>query len=204
MTVRDMAKREKKRAIRCFVDEHIQAHHMSPSMSGIAEAIGINKTTAWRYLKEMDETGEVCYHGEDISTAVSVKVSAEQISILVAGVIPCGAPENQVQDIEAFYSFPRALVGEGEFFMLRASGDSMVDAGIDSGDLVVVRRESEARNGQIVAALTEDGRSTLKTLIKQDDDTAPYLHPENKAAGYSDIYDHFSIQGVAVKIIKDL
>ena len=59
MTVRDMAKREKKRAIRFFVDEHIQAHHMSPSMSGIAEAIGINKTTAWRYLKEMDETGEV-------------------------------------------------------------------------------------------------------------------------------------------------
>ena len=46
MTVRDMAKREKKRAIRFFVDEHIQAHHMSPSMSGIAEAIGINKTTA--------------------------------------------------------------------------------------------------------------------------------------------------------------
>lgn len=65
MTVRDMAKREKKRAIRFFVDEHIQAHHMSPSMSGIAEAIGINKTTAWRYLKEMDETGEVCYHGEE-------------------------------------------------------------------------------------------------------------------------------------------
>lgn len=119
MTVRDMAKREKKRAIRCFADEYIRAHHMSPSMSEIAEAIGINKTTVWRYLKEIDEAGEVCYHGEDISTAVSVKVSAEQVSIPVAGVIPCGAPEDQVQDIEAFYSFPRALVGDGEFFIVR-------------------------------------------------------------------------------------
>lgn len=204
MTVRDTAKREKKRAIQGFVDEYIQAHHMSPSMSEIGEALGINKTTAWRYLKEMNEAGELCYRGENISTAVSVKVSAEQVSIPVAGVIPCGTPEDQVQDIEAFYSFPRALVGEGEFFMLRASGDSMVDAGIEPGDLVVVRRESEARNGQIVAALTEDGRSTLKTLVISGENTVPYLHPENKAAGYRDIYEHFTIQGVAVKIIKDL
>ena len=204
MTMRDMAKREKKRAILCFVDKYIQSHHMSPSMSDIAEAIGINKTTVWRYLKEMDEVGEVCYRGGDISTDMSAKTSSEQVSIPIAGVIPCGTPEEQLQSIETFYSFPRDLVGEGEFFMLRASGDSMIDVGIESGDLVVVRRQSDARNGQIVAALTEDGGSTLKTFVKTDENTAPYLHPENTLAGYSDIRKHFAVQGVAVKIIKDL
>ena len=91
----------------------------------------------------------------------------------------------------------------GEFFVLRAAGDSMVDAGIDHGDLVIVRKQEEANTGDIVAALV-DGGSTLKRLL-YDKHNRPYLHPENREAGYPDIVGtELSIQGVAVYTLKAL
>ena len=99
---------------------------------------------------------------------------------------------------------PRALLGEGKFFILRADGDSMVDAGIDEGDLVVVRRQLEATSGQIVAALV-DGGSTLKRLRYNSKNDQYELHPENKEKNYPPVKgSHISVQGVAVKIMKSL
>ena len=99
---------------------------------------------------------------------------------------------------------PRALLGEGKFFILRADGDSMVDAGIDEGDLVVVRRQLEATSGQIVAALV-DGGSTLKRLCYNSKNDQYELHPENKEKNYPPVEgNHISIQGVAVKVLKSL
>lgn len=203
MRISRQQKNEKKAEVRRFVEMYIQKHHSSPSMSEIAAAMDINKSTAWRYLKEMNADNELQYSGEEVSTNVTEKVVMEQVSIPLAGVIPCGSPEAQEESIEAYYSFPRIMFGKGDFFMLRAAGDSMVDVGIDPGDLVIIRRETEARNGQIVAALV-DNSSTLKTYVKEDEFTPAYLHPENEKAGYEDIHEFFSIQGVAVKIIKDI
>lgn len=202
MNTREQAKENKKQAIRRFVEDYMKQHHISPAMSEIAAALGINKSTAWRYLKEMNDANLISYSGDDVSTNATEKIAMDQVSIPLAGAIPCGTPEEQEENIEAYYSFPRAMFGKGEFFMLRAVGDSMVDVGIDSGDLVVIRRDTEARNGQIVAALV-DNSSTLKTYVKEDDYGRAYLHPENKEAGYKDIRKNFIIQGVAVKIIKD-
>ena len=79
----------------------------------------------------------------------------------------------------------------------------MVDAGIDHGDLVIVRKQEEANTGDIVAALV-DGGSTLKRLF-YDKHNRPYLHPENREAGYPDIVGtELSIQGVAVYTLKAL
>lgn len=203
MNQREQAKEEKKTAIRIFAEEYIKCRHSSPSMSEIASALGIHKSTVWRYLKEMNAQRLLQYSGDEVVTRTTEKVDMEQVSIPLAGSIPCGTPEEQEGSIEVYYSFPRAMFGKGEFFMLRAAGDSMVDVGIESGDLVIVRRETEARNGQIVAALTENS-STLKTYVKENENARAYLHPENRAAGYEDIYRDFEIQGVAVKVIKDL
>ena len=99
---------------------------------------------------------------------------------------------------------PRVLLGSGEFFILRASGDSMVDAGIDSGDLVVVRRQYKAQPGKIVAALV-DNESTLKRLDYDADGERLVLYPENAEKNYPVIRsDKFSIQGVAVQVLKAL
>ena len=122
----------------------------------------------------------------------------------ISGVIPCGTPEQQVEDVEEYVFMPRALVGSGDFFILRASGDSMIDAGIDSGDLVVIRRQLEASPGQIVAALV-DGGSTLKRLGFDEEDERYYLQPANQAMNYEPIYgSNISIQGVAIRVMKSL
>ena len=87
--------------------------------------------------------------------------------------------------------------------MLQASGDSMIDAGIDSGDLVLIKKQSTAEFGQIVVALV-DNETTLKRLKKSKSTNEIYLHPENP--DYNDIYldSDLVIQGVAVKVLKDL
>jgi repressor LexA len=79
----------------------------------------------------------------------------------------------------------------------------MIEAGIEDGDLVVVRKQKEANEGQIVVALLEDGSTTLKRLYLDKGNKCVRLHPENK--NMSDIViANCSIQGVAVKIMKDL
>lgn len=176
----------------------------TPSTGEIAQALGISKATVHNYLKEMDERGILSYQHGVLQTRVTSQVRMEQVGIPIAGMIPCGTPEEEVENIEEYISLPRALVGEGEFFILRASGDSMVDAGIDSGDLVVVRKQLEATSGQIVAALV-DGGSTLKRL-RYDSQAGRYLLcPENRKKNYPNVEGaSIRIQGVAVYVMKQL
>lgn len=102
--------------------------------------------------------------------------------------------------IEEYIKLPVALFGRGNFFVLRASGESMINAGIDDGDLVVVRQQNTADYNQIVVALVDD-EATLKRFCPADDHIV--LHAENPT--FDDIIvDHCIIQGVAVKVIKDL
>ena len=69
------------------------------------------------------------------------------------GEVACGIPKYAEENIETYLELPRQLVGEGTFYILRASGDSMTEAGIDDGDLVVIRKQSAAEPGDIVVAL---------------------------------------------------
>ena len=204
MNKREMAKQEKKDRIFAYVEDFISVNRRSPSTQEIADGTGIGKTTVWTYLNEMAGDDLVVYDGKTVETKKSHEVSMQQVAVPLVGVIPCGTPEEQEEQIEAYFPLPRALLGPGEFFMLQGSGDSMVDAGINDGDIVVLRRTTEASPGDIVAALT-DHESTLKTLRFDDRKKRYYLHPENQAKGYRDIYpETLSVQGVAVKIIKDI
>ena len=72
-----------------------------------------------------------------------------------------------------------AIFGKGDFFILRASGQSMIEAGIDDGDLVVVKKQVEANDGDIVVALV-DNQNTLKRYFRDDENKKIILHPENK------------------------
>ena len=97
---------------------------------------------------------------------------------------------------------PISLFSSGDFYLLRASGDSMIKVGICDGDLVLVRRQNHADDGQIVVALMED-EATLKRYYREPQNRRIRLHPENDSM--EDIYvDNCAIQGVAVKVIKNL
>ena len=91
----------------------------------------------------------------------------------------------------------------GSYYALRAKGDSMEDAGIFEGDLVIVRKTYTAKMGDIVVALSNHHENTLKRLVFDSELGRPVLHPENKK--YKDISpEEIEIQGVAVHVIKSL
>ncbi len=118
------------------------------------------------------------------------------------GRVPCNIPKLTGDENYETYPICDSILGSGEFYLLEASGDSMINAGIEDGDLIVIRSQSTAENGQIVVACI-DGETTLKRFFKDDDNKRFVLHPENEK--YEDIVcKELNIQGVAVNIIKSI
>ena len=104
--------------------------------------------------------------------------------------------------LESYVPLPTVIFGDAAHFILRAQGDSMVEAGIEDGDLVVVRKQHTAREGEIVVALV-DNETTLKRFYLDRERHQVRLHPENREM--ADIYvDHCYIQGVAQHVIKQV
>ena len=120
--------------------------------------------------------------------------------------IPCGALNDVIDEEIEHLRLPKAITGEGEFFLLRARGESMIKAGIDDGDLVLIRKQESATEGKIVAFLYDSEQTTLKRLKYKDD--AIYLCPENDAMLPIVIRGEdrakVRIQGVATGIIKKI
>jgi repressor LexA len=118
----------------------------------------------------------------------------------VVGRIAAGGPILAEQVVEDVFPLPRQLVGDGELFLLKVRGDSMVEAAICDGDWVVVRRQQVAENGEIVAAMI-DGEATVKTLRRTDGHV--WLMPQNRA--YSPIDgDAATILGRVVSVLRSL
>ena len=175
----------------------------SPSVREIAEALGVNYSTISRYLKQMREEGVVEYDGHRNITTREGKITREaSLKVAVLGSVACGVPKFAEENIEEYVRLPISLFGSGDFYILRAVGDSMINAGIDEGDLVLIRQQNYADAGQIVVALMED-EATLKRYYPEPENKRVRLHPDNDSM--SDIYvNECLIQGVAVKVIKNL
>lgn len=188
--------------IKEFVESYYLKKYRSPSTAEIAKSLGVVKSTVYKYLIEMRERGMLSYDGKEIRTELTEKVMPNMNRAAVLGSVSCGVPRFAEENIEEYVSLPEALFGRGEFFILKAKGDSMIDAGIDDGDLVVIKQQSSAEDGQIVVALMDD-EATLKRFYRDEKNKRIRLHPENESMG--DIFvDDCMIQGIAVKVIKDL
>jgi repressor LexA len=126
--------------------------------------------------------------------------SSDTAMVPLVGRIAAGGPILADQVVEDVMALPRQLVGHGELFMLKVSGDSMIDAAICDVDWVVVRRQSTAVNGDIVAALLDD-EATVKTFRQRDGHT--WLLPQNTQ--YEPILgDHAAIMGKVVSVMRSL
>ncbi|MBQ0038400.1 MAG: helix-turn-helix domain-containing protein [Clostridiales bacterium] len=195
---------EKANAIVEFVDAFFEHNRRSPSIREIEAGTGIPRPTVQRYLVDMDDKGQIEYDGSNIITEYIRRITTQNIVRLpISGAIPCGEPQSEEEWKGDFVEFPASLLGNGDFYILMADGDSMTDAGIGKGDYVIVRRTNSAEFGKIVVALDNEQRNTLKRLAFDTKTKRPYLHPENKK--YNDIYpDTLSIQGVAEMVIKNL
>ena len=188
--------------IRDYAERFYLANGRSPSTSEIGAAVGVHKATVYRYLSEMNEKGLLRYDGRRVSTK---KTALAQTGMTVAsvfrGAIPCGAPETVEAAVDQFVKLPTALFGDGNLYVIWAKGDSMIEAGIDDGDMIVVDADKTPAVGDKVVALDQDNESTLKTLRYDEKQSRYYLHPENRLL--EDIYvDELTVQGVVRFIIK--
>ena len=130
------------------------------------------------------------------------KVSSSNLFLTVYGYVPCGTPNFIDDNVEGYLEIPKSMLGQGDFFVLRAKGDSMIDAGIKTGNLIIIKQQNYAEDGQIVVARLGEN-VTLKKYYKSETNKQVVLHPENEK--YDDIViKDCDIVGVAVKIIKDL
>ena len=188
--------------IRDFAESYYLTEGHSPSTTEIGEAVGIARGTAYKYLVAMDGRGMVSYDGTTILTEKIERLTATRGAEVYTGSIPCGSPETVEAMVEDYVSLPVSIFGSDELYIIRTRGDSMIEAGIEEGDYVVVKKQPTASIGDIVVALHE-GENTLKTL-RYDRNCRKYiLHPEN--AGMEDIeVDDLAIQGVAKFVIKPL
>lgn len=185
-----------------FVEEYYFEYHTSPSLQKIASGLEISRTTAYRYLVEMDKKDMLSYDGKTIETKSMAKSDYAMNRAPVLGGIVCGSPEYAEEDFEEFVALPVALFGQGDFFVLRTHGDSMVDAGINEGDMVVVKKQNYADYGDIVVALVGN-ETTLKTYHPDPDNKCIRLHPENSSMKDIVVKECY-IQGVAKHVIKNL
>ena len=193
---------ETMKEIQEFVEDYFFEYHQSPSMQKVADAIGTSKSTAYYYITEMSQKGMLHYDGKNIETSRIQKSDYKMNRAPVLGSIGCGSPELTEENFEEFVALPIALFGEGDFFVLRTHGHSMINAGIDEGDMVVVKKQNHANYGDIVVALIGN-ETTLKTYYPETEKRIVRLHPEN--ANMNDIIvKECSIQGIAKYVIKNL
>ena len=189
--------------IKDYIESYYERYSSTPTVREIYASMKIAVSSAHRYLVAMADRDMVSYENGVLSTPKIEMMSPEVRPAAIVGSIPCGSPEEREAQIEEYLPLSVSVFGNGDFYALRASGDSMIEAQIDDGDLVIIREQQTANIGDIVVALTDEDKNTLKRLRFDEDRQSYYLHPENK--DMEDIYvSDLRVQGVATHVIKAL
>ncbi|MDO5436363.1 MAG: transcriptional repressor LexA [Clostridia bacterium] len=192
---------EKMRQLISFIDDFYDAYHRTPSTREISEHIDMTKSSVYNYLEALRNEGVIDFDGKMIVTESINKEISGYNKTGVIGSVPCGQTALEEARVEEYINLPVSVFGGGDLYLLHAYGDSMTGAGIDPGDLVVVRKRSYAENGDLVIAYVEGEGNTLKRYYRDEKNKRVILHPENKK--YTDIVvKDCVIQGVVMNIIK--
>lgn len=175
---------EMQERILAYIESVIRTRGYAPSVREIAEAVGLRSTsTVHGHLTRLEKKGLL--HRDAMKPRAMGLTSDnpeldEALSdvrcVPVVGRVAAGSPILAEENTEAVLPLPSELVGDGEHFILRVRGESMINAGILNDDYIVVRRQPEARNGDIVVALVDD-EATVKRFFKENGHFR--LQPEN-------------------------
>jgi len=202
---------ERQQEIWNFLVEYVDRHGYPPTVREIGERVGLaSPSTVHAHLANLERAGLL---RRDPTKPRALELigrdrremsppAADATSLPLVGEIAAGSPLLAEQNIEDYVSMPSRVNGD---FLLRVKGESMIDAGILDGDLVIVRRADDARNGEIVVALAGDDESadeaTVKTFYRERDRIR--LQPENSAL--QPIYaGHVQILGRVVGVFREL
>ncbi len=196
-----------RRMIVRFVREFAQREGHSPSQREIAEGIGLAVSTVSHHLSALQQAGVLHRGAGQPRTIVQATdpgpgLGTDEVEVPLIGQIAAGVPLDAMELGEDTFRLPRRLVGYGQLFMLKVKGDSMTGAAITDGDLVIVRQQPVAENGEIVAAQLDGigtAEATVKTLQRLNGHA--WLMPHNPA--YQPIpADDVTILGKVVAVIR--
>ena len=174
-----------------YLNDFVSSNGYPPTVREICNDMGFRSTaTAYNYLERLKSRGLIQKAGFKnralgIQQQEDASFSAPDVKYAVApllGEVACGTPIFAEENIEDYYPIPPIYKNPENIFLLKARGESMIDAGINSGDRLICQKQSPANNGDIVVALLDDS-ATVKRFFKKNDHVV--LHPEND--DYTDI-----------------
>lgn len=192
-----------------YVKKYIVQHGFPPSTREIGAALGLSSpATVHTHLKKLADAG--CIRKTDskfrtieiIGENEYAKNKEEIVRVPLLGKITCGSPIEAIEMPNEWFTLPASLIPNKEVvFTLKASGESMINAGIFDGDIVIVQKQNVARNGDIVVAMTDENEVTLKTFYKEKDHIR--LQPENDTMAPI-ILNNCQILGKAIGLYRNL
>ncbi|MFP5290793.1 MAG: transcriptional repressor LexA [Actinomycetes bacterium] len=208
---------DKQRAILGVIQASVAQRGYPPSMREIGDAVGLSSMSSVSHQLGQLELSGYLRRDPNRPRALEVLIDLESTAspssdapagpavgdaamVPLVGRIAAGIPITADQQVEEVFPLPRQLVGKGELFMLKVVGESMIDAAICDGDWVVVRQQSTAENGEIVAAMLDD-EATVKVFKQRDGHT--WLLPRNSA--FEPILgDYATILGKVVAVLRSV
>ena len=182
---------QREKTILKFIEKQVETKGYPPSVREIGKAVGLNSTATVHgyleklmkkgYIKKEDQKGRTLRiikgtEGRKKKEEKSFYSGKEMVEVPVIGKITAGEPILAVENITDTFPIPIDFVGNSESFMLTVRGESMIEAGILSGDYILVKKQNVANNGEIVVALIDE-EATVKTFYKEKDHIR--LQPEN-------------------------
>ena len=198
-----------------FLTDYVDEHGYPPTVREIGEAVGLaSPSTVHAHLANLERAGLIKRDPtkpralelrRDPKPSAQVQQADDVHRLPLVGEIAAGGPLLADQNVEDYVAVPEPLARGGEEFLLRVKGDSMINAGILDGDIVVVRREQTARDGEIVVALAGDqewaDEATVKRFFRENGRVR--LQPENDAL--EPIYaEHVQVLGVVTGVFRTL
>ncbi len=207
--------RPRQQQILALITETVNTRGYPPSVREIGDRIGLRSpATVHSHLTALEKSGyirrdptkpraiEVLTADPPTARHQALRPSEPHRNVPLVGRIAAGAPILAEEHIEEVFPLPKALVGSGEVYMLEVRGDSMIDCGILDGDMVVIRSQADANNGEIVACLLDGEEATVKRLEKQNGRVL--LHSENPAYQPMVFTSGIEILGKVVTVLRKL
>lgn len=207
MKVEEKTLTRKQTEVLDYIKKYTASHGYPPAIREIGAGLGLSSpATVHTHVKKLEEAGCIKTSSNKFRT-IEILVDNEYdeqnedvVKVPLLGKITAGNPIEAIERPNEFFDIPAVLIPRKEtVFTLEVSGESMINAGIFDGDYVIVQRQSVARNGEIVVAMTDQNEVTLKTFYKENGHIR--LQPENDTMEPF-IFDNITILGKAIGLYR--
>lgn len=189
----------RRREVLAFIETFKDTSGSYPTLDEIKKGVGLKSvSTIFQHVQSLIRDGALIKDYETGGYTLAKKSSV--VSVPIVGTISAGLPIEAIETIDSTIELG-ALPKNGEFYALRASGNSMIDEGIFDGDIVVIKKQSSAQNGQTVVAIIDDNKATLKKIFKEDGHFR--LQPANQTL-LPFYRDEVEIRGVVWSVHRNL